>query len=109
MKVNIRIRLLPFLHFGCFVRTEVVQNDVQLLVPWCLAAHPVDKGQKLAAAGLRTDYADDGPVQDVVGGIEGDRAVAPVVVGATPAVPGIQRKPRLGSVQSYSRLIAVAE
>ena len=66
-------------------------------------------GRKLAAVGFGQDLADDGARQDVLGGVEGDSAVAPVVVGATPAVPGIQRKPRLGSVQRYSRLIAVAE
>jgi len=57
------------------------------------------EGQKFVAVGLGPDLADDGPGPDVVAGVEGDCAVARVVVGATPDIGGVQRQSGLGATQ----------
>ncbi len=91
--------LEPGHDFLMFVRSVVVEDDMDHLTWRHVTLDGVEKADELLMAMSLHTPADDGSVQDIECGEQGGRAVSDIIVGHGSAFAGLERQARLGAVE----------
>src|ERR1700739_1361601 len=99
MELNPGILFQKLTYQRGFVSREIVQDDVDLLVPGALRDNFFEESNELAAGMARGGFAVNPPAGRVQSRIQEQRSVAVVLESVTLGTPRSKRQPRVKPVQ----------